>query len=338
MMMKILTWAVVGLVFYVPLHAKRRMVYQAPKVEKDQVAPSLKWQRNIGELNQKLLAHDYKVAFEQLTLWKKSEDEYSIWIVPVLESIGLLARFDDLGQKKDKKMAEKILLDLNERCEELESNSALQGQFYHFWCAMGGLQEGMIVGWSGLFKVRSSAKKLKALEELSDAQGMSAIYGYYSSAALSNMGLGDGGKADRLLLEKAFNQTLYFKSLLGLALGWVYYGEKKYDQTELLAKNILIDAPKNRIFRQMLGDSYKSQNLWGLAQKEYLTSELEYRKVAKGSVRHLSALGNLILISIALKSNDLMTWKKEYLKYINNVEGEMPASLLEELDDENAFE
>jgi hypothetical protein len=326
-------------VLVIPLFAKKREAFQVVNELKGAVAPSREWSKNLTQLNQTLLAHNYKKSFELIGSWKKNQGKYGVWIVPVLESIALLAKHDDLGRKVDKLDAKKILISFAKKCERVPiAKNKDFNEFRNFWCAWAGLQEGMVVGWSGLFKVRSSAKKLSEMKLLSDAKGLSAIYGYYSSTAFSNIGFGDNGKSDREILEKAFMQTKYFKSILGLALGWVYYGEKKFDRTELLSKKILLAEPENRVFRQMLGDAYKSQNFWQKARVEYLKSESEYKKVALGSVRHVSALGNLILISKALGSKDLSTWKKEYLKYIDRVEDEIPLSLIEELDAVNAFD
>lgn len=322
-----------------PLFAKKRVAIHVASELTDAVAPSREWSKNLIQLNQTLLAHDYKKSFELIGIWKRKQGKFGVWIVPVLESIALLAKNDDLGHKIDKLKAKKNLISFAEKCETLPiSENKDFNEFRSFWCAWAGLQEGMVVGWSGLFKVRSSAKKLSEMKLLSDAKGLSAIYGYYSSSALSNIGFGDHGKSDREVLEKAFMQTKYFKSVLGLALGWVYYGEKKFDKTELLSKKILLAEPENRVFRQMLGDAYKSQNLWQKARVEYLRSESEYKKVSLGSVRHVSALGNLILISKALDSKDLNTWKKKYLKYIDRVKEEIPPSLIDELDAVNAFD
>ncbi len=252
--------------------------------------------------------------------------------IHVFKAMAALARADDLHHKPSLDIAQKQL-------ESAQKVLAQNSQHSHrdFWLAMVELQRGYVLvaqgnSVRGAMASRSGALDMSEILANTDARGFAAIYEYYKSRILGKMLTGTGDQQAKLQLQRSLQESLYFQAIFANALAWIEFDLGNFETTEQIAQNQLKRYPQHRVFRQMLGDAQRRAKKWSLAQHSYLQSLKQYESVAKGSVRYVSALGNLLLISKALNdANGIKQYNQLYKLYEPKVRSQMPKSLVEEL-------
>ncbi len=254
----------------------------------------------------------------------------------LMKSLVLLAEYDDLGKTGSLKQASQLLQKLQVQFEDRESTS----EEFYFLQKMVALQYGfseILLGneVSGAMEVRSAANDLKSAK-YAEGQGFYAMYAYnFSKATQWVPFVSDESEESRKSLKRNALGSVFFKPLFINALGWIYFDEKKFGKALTLLKPFLKNYPGNRVLHQMEADILRTKGDLYQAEVEYKKNREKYQAIlSTGSVRDLSALGNLVLIlKLSKKELEALALLDEFNSQVLGVYERMPASLKNEMEE-----
>ncbi len=253
-----------------------------------------------------------------------------------------LSHYDENSQKSSLRLAretlEKIVTKLDSVAALDENQQFIQGMSLFQLGYIDQLQGNQV---SSAFKTRSAAKILARLETNVDAQALKAIYDYYMSAITSKIPfMVDSREKSLKILAHAIKKSQYFSNLYRTSLVWMRYDQKKYQLGLNLAQEFLKSHPNNRIYLSIQADFYKKMNRNTEAYELYQAVYQSYiENQSKMSVRQLSAIGNLMLLSKELGKKDKHAlFKQKFHANIEVFRSNMPASLLEDMENHDLIE
>jgi tetratricopeptide (TPR) repeat protein len=248
----------------------------------------------------------------------------------LLNALTAFARYDDLSDLKDLSRAGTALRRADTLAQKLADP---------FWLGVMEFQRGYELTLrghelKGAMATRAGAQRLGAILANSDAAGMVAIYAYYLSEATSWLPFVSDRRGQSLqALEQGTRESRYFSALYRNALVWILWDRSELARAEALAAEVVGAHPGNRIFQQVQGDVQRKAGKLEPARTSYRKSLERYATDAPGSIRHLSALGNMALIA-HLQGNaaEAKTFAAQLQAKLPPQRDRMPPSLMKELE------
>ncbi len=252
----------------------------------------------------------------------------------VRQSVIYLEKYDDLGAEKDLKTADSLL----NQSEFLWASDAQSA----FWDGFSDYQRGYILAvkkseFKAGLKTRSGALKLEN-STFAEAQIFFQVYQYYKAKMTEWLPFKQSqSQKTTIAIQSQLKPTSLFYNQLSTSLIWILFDQKRFSEALTVVKNLEANAPKNRVIQQIYGDLLRHSKQIPQAVQVYQKNEQEYRRVAPYSVRHLSAMANLLILQ-KMTNGTKHALTEEFLKELPKQKKRMPSSLMDELKKQGIFD
>ena len=249
------------------------------------------------------------------------------------QSVIYLEKYDDLGAEKDLKSADSLL-------NQSEFSWGKDEQSV-FWEGFSDYQRGYVLAvkkseFKAGLKTRSGALKLEN-SSFAEAQIFFLVYQYYKAKMTDWLPFKESqAQKTTSAIQSQLKSSSLFYNQLSTSLIWILFDQKRFAEALSVVKNLEANAPKNRVIQQIYGDLLRHSKQIPLAMQVYQKNEQEYRRLAPYSVRHLSAMANLLILQ-KMTNGAKHPFTEEFLKELPKQKKRMPSSLMDELKKQGIF-